>query len=93
MPSPSKRKKSEDRSASLIQAAEYVRMSTDHQRYSTENQSAAIHAYATSHGMEIVKTYRDEGKSGLDIGGRDALRRLMTSKRGISSSKSFWFMT
>ncbi|WP_404944145.1 recombinase family protein [Pseudomonas syringae] len=49
----------------MIQAAEYVRMSTDHQRYSTENQSAAIHAYATSHGMEIVKTYRDEGKSGL----------------------------
>ncbi|WP_223282405.1 recombinase family protein [Pseudomonas amygdali] len=77
MPSPSKRKKSEDSSASLIQAAEYVRMSTDHQRYSTENQSASIHAYATSHGMEIVKTYRDEGKSGLDIGGRDALRRLI----------------
>ncbi|WP_404944289.1 hypothetical protein [Pseudomonas syringae] len=24
-----------------------------------------MHAYATSHGMEIVKTYRDEGKSGL----------------------------
>ncbi|WP_024420311.1 recombinase family protein [Pseudomonas avellanae] len=27
--------------------------------------------------MDIVKTYRDEGKSGLDIGGRDALRRLL----------------
>lgn len=52
-------------------------MSTDHQRYSTENQSASIHAYALSHGMDIVKTYRDEGKSGLDIGGRDALRRLL----------------
>lgn len=52
-------------------------MSTDHQRYSTENQSAAIHAYAVSHGMEIVATYRDEGKSGLDIGGRDALSRLI----------------
>lgn len=77
MPSPSKRKKSEDSPDSLIPAAEYVRMSTDHQRYSTENQSAAIHAYAMSHGMEIVKTYRDEGKSGLDIGGRDALRRLL----------------
>ncbi|WP_325437983.1 recombinase family protein [Pseudomonas nitroreducens] len=58
-------------------AAEYVRMSTDHQRYSTENQSAAISAYAASHGMAIVQTYRDEGKSGLDIGGRDALRRLI----------------
>ncbi len=52
-------------------------MSTDHQRYSTENQSAAISAYAASHGMTIVRTYRDEGKSGLDIGGRDALRRLI----------------
>ncbi|EXF94319.1 hypothetical protein HK44_001515, partial [Pseudomonas fluorescens HK44] len=52
-------------------------MSTDHQRYSTENQSAAIHAYAMSHGMKIVTTYRDEGKSGLDIGGRNALRTLL----------------
>ena len=71
------RKRPEDYSDGLIAAAEYVRMSTDHQRYSTENQSAAIHAYALSHGMDIVKTYRDEGKSGLDIGGRDALRRLL----------------
>ncbi|WP_032673426.1 recombinase family protein, partial [Pseudomonas syringae] len=71
------RKRLEDYSDGLIAAAEYVRMSTDHQRYSTENQSAAIHAYALSHGMDIVKTYRDEGKSGLDIGGRDALRRLL----------------
>lgn len=52
-------------------------MSTDHQRYSTENQSAAISIYAANHGMTIVQTYRDEGKSGLDIGGRDALRRLI----------------
>lgn len=68
---------STDCSDSLVPAAEYVRMSTDHQRYSTENQSAAIHAYAMSHDMKIVKTYQDDGKSGLDIGGRDALRRLL----------------
>ena len=77
LPSPSTRTTSENSSDSPVQAAEYVRMSTDHQRYSTENQSAAIHAYAMSHGMEIVTTYRDEGKSGLDIGGRDALRTLL----------------
>jgi len=53
-------------------------MSTDHQRYSTENQSLAIHAYAASHGMEIIRTYRDEGKSGLDISGRDALQQLIS---------------
>ncbi|RRI84224.1 recombinase family protein [Pseudomonas aeruginosa] len=52
-------------------------MSTDHQRYSTENQSAVIRAYAASHGMDVVCTYRDEGKSGLDIGGRGELLRLI----------------
>ena len=77
LPSPRTRTTTENSSDSLVPAAEYVRMSTDHQRYSTENQSATIHAYAMSHGMEIVTTYRDEGKSGLDIGGRDALRTLL----------------
>ena len=47
----------------LVRAAQYVRMSTDHQRYSTENQAEAIQAYADAHGMEIVRTYADEGKS------------------------------
>lgn len=27
--------------------------------------------------MKIVTTYQDTGKSGLDIGDRDALRRLL----------------
>lgn len=52
-------------------------MSTDHQRYSIENQSATTHAYAMSHGMKIVISYRDEGKSGLSIGGRNALCKLI----------------
>jgi DNA invertase Pin-like site-specific DNA recombinase len=63
--------------APLVRAAQYVRMSTDHQRYSTENQGDAIAAYAAIHGMEIVATYADEGKSGLSIGGREALQRLI----------------
>ena len=58
-------------------AAEYVRMSTDHQRYSTENQADAIQAYAERRNLKIVKTYADEGKSGLRIDGRDALKRLI----------------
>jgi len=62
---------------SLIRAAQYVRMSTDHQRYSTENQSDAIAKYAAEHDLRIVRTYADEGKSGLSIGGRDALRQLI----------------
>lgn len=61
----------------LIRAAQYVRMSTDHQKYSTENQADAIQQYANNHGMRIVKTYADEGKSGLNIGGREALKKLI----------------
>lgn len=59
------------------QAAEYVRMSTEHQKYSTANQASAIRAYAEKRGFEIVRTYADEGKSGLNIEGREALRRLL----------------
>ncbi|NOX40004.1 MAG: recombinase family protein [Alphaproteobacteria bacterium] len=60
-----------------IRAAEYVRMSTEHQKYSTENHGEAIQAYATTRGMKIVRTYADAGKSGLSIKGRDALQRLI----------------
>ncbi|WP_347140802.1 recombinase family protein, partial [Paracoccus sp. SSK6] len=52
-------------------------MSTDHQKYSTENQGEAIRHYASARGIEIVKTYADAGKSGLKIEGRDALRQLI----------------
>ncbi len=62
----------------LARAVEYVRMSTDRQEYSTEYQSAANHAYAASRGMEIVRTYADEGKSGLTFGRRNALKQLIT---------------
>ena len=58
-------------------AAQYVRMSTEHQQYSTDNQSEAILTYAAARGFEIVATYADEGKSGLNIGGRQALQRLL----------------
>ena len=62
---------------SLFRAAEYVRMSTEHQQYSTENQADRIREYAGRHGIEIVRTYADEGKSGLRIDGREALQRLI----------------
>lgn len=65
-------------------AAEYVRMSTDHQKYSTENQSVAIRDYAAQRGITIVRTYADEGKSGLRIEGRDALQRLIDDVEGGS---------
>src|SRR5690349_10172095 len=58
-------------------AAEYVRMSAEHQRYSTENQADAIRRYAAQRAIEIVRTYADQGKSGLSLGGRDALKQLI----------------
>ena len=52
-------------------------MSTEHQQYSTENQGDKIQEYASQRGIEIVRTYADEGKSGLRIDGRQALQRLI----------------
>ena len=43
-------------------AAEYVRMSTEHQQYSTENQADKIREYAARRGIEIVRTYRRRGQ-------------------------------
>ena len=58
-------------------AAMYVRMSTEHQQYSTENQASAIEKYATSQGLTIVQRFVDYGKSGLTLAGRSALRDLL----------------
>jgi len=57
-------------------------MSTEHQQYSTENQADVIREYAQKRGYQIVKTYADEGKSGLRIEGRDALRQLINDVEG-----------
>jgi DNA invertase Pin-like site-specific DNA recombinase len=59
-------------------AAQYVRMSTIHQRYSIENQAAAIAAYAAGYNLNIVRTYRDDGLSGLKINKREGLKQLIT---------------
>lgn len=60
-----------------VRAAEYVRMSTEHQKYSTDNQAAEIRSYAERRGFEIVRTYADEGKSGLRLDGRASIKRLL----------------
>lgn len=59
-------------------AAQYVRMSTEHQQYSTSNQEDVIRDYAANRGYVIVRTYADEGKSGLNVAGRIQLRRLIS---------------
>ena len=60
-----------------IPAAEYRRVSTEHQKYSTANQSATNRAYAALRNMAIVRSYADEGISGLSLDRRDALKRLI----------------
>jgi len=60
-----------------FRAAQHVRVSTEHQRYSTLNHSDKIREYAEKCGIEISKTYTDDGRSGLSIGGRAALQQLI----------------
>ena len=66
------------KSRTTLRAAQYVRMSTDYQRYSIENQAAVIAAYAQLHDLSIVRTYRDEGESGLKLKNRVGLTQLLS---------------
>jgi DNA invertase Pin-like site-specific DNA recombinase len=52
-------------------------MSTEHQRYSIENQKNAIAAYASTHRIKVVRSYINPGRSGLRIDRRDALQQLI----------------
>jgi len=62
---------------SSIPAAQYLRMSTDHQHYSILSQTNANQRYADVHGFTIVRSYEDPGKSGLSLKGRPGLARLL----------------
>jgi DNA invertase Pin-like site-specific DNA recombinase len=60
-----------------LRAAQYIRMSTEHQQYSPEHQSDAIERYANLLDIEVVQTYSDLGRSGLTLAGRAGLRALL----------------
>ena len=64
-----------------VPAVAYVRMSTDHQKYSTENQLDIIRKYATARGLQILRVFEDSGRSGLRLDGREALQNLMAEVR------------
>jgi DNA invertase Pin-like site-specific DNA recombinase len=68
--------------AELLPVAQYLRMSTEHQQYSLDNQRQAIQAYADSHNMSVVKTYEDGAKSGVVLKRRDGLRQLLQDAMG-----------
>ena len=73
--------------ADRVRAAQYIRMSTEHQRYSPDNQRAAIAEYALRRGLDVVETYLDSGKSGLTLSGRPALKRMLSDV--LSGQASF----
>ena len=64
-------------STDFVPAAQYLRMSTEHQQYSLDNQATAIKNYATRYGFKIVQTYSDAAKSGVALKRRAGLRQLL----------------
>ena len=70
-----------DQGSERPRAAQYVRMSKEHQKYSTQNQADAVAAFAACRGLTVVRTYRDEGRSGLRLAGREALQDLINDVR------------
>lgn len=66
----------------LTRAAQYVRMSTDHQTFSIEYQSVANSLYAVAQGYEIVRTFTDAGISGVTFEKRPGLKELLSDVLG-----------
>lgn len=60
-----------------LKAAVYIRMSTELQAESPENQKREICTYANKYGIEIVKTYADLGVSGITAEQREQFMALI----------------
>lgn len=60
-----------------LKGAMYIRMSTELQVESPENQERAIRAYAVKYGIEIVKAYVDLGVSGMTAEKREQFQALL----------------
>jgi DNA invertase Pin-like site-specific DNA recombinase len=58
-------------------AAIYLRASTEKQVYSIGHQADALGRYAQDHGYRIIRTYEDDGRSGLTLDGRPGLCQLL----------------
>jgi DNA invertase Pin-like site-specific DNA recombinase len=70
-------------------AASYVRTPTKPQKDSISNQVDAIRKYANRCGLQIVKEYVDEGKSGLNIQNRESLTQLIRDVQNGQINFSF----
>lgn len=60
-----------------LRGVQYVRMSTEHQRYSIEFQTTVNAGYALDHNIQICGTYTDAGVSGLTLAKRPGLKALL----------------
>lgn len=60
-----------------LKAAIYIRMSTELQTESPENQERQIRDFAAVYGIEIVDVYADLGVSGMTVEGRDQFLALI----------------
>ena len=60
-----------------VPAAQYLRMSTELQQYSLDNQADAIARYADQHNFQVIRTYSDAAKSGLHLKNRMGLKQLL----------------
>jgi len=60
-----------------LRVAQYLRMSTNLQEFSLDNQAQFIKKYADAHNMEITHTYDDAGKSGVSTTGRHDFNKLV----------------
>ena len=78
---------STDNSVPAVRAAQYLRMSTEHQQYSMLNQEGVISTYARQHNFDIVKTYADPGRSGLRLHNRPGLVALLQDV--VAASRDF----
>ena len=67
-------------------AVAYLRMSTEHQQYSTDNQMAVIERYAADNDMELVATYSDEARSGLRYDTRPGMQQMLADAQKADSS-------
>lgn len=65
-----------------IKAAQYVRMSTENQKYSITYQTAVNAAYALERGYDLVTTFADAGISGLSLARRTGLQALLSDVVG-----------
>src|SRR5438105_14417451 len=60
-----------------VNAAQYVRMSTDIQDLSIDIQKKVIGAFAQANEINIVATYEDEARSGLEVKHRKGIQQVL----------------